>query len=98
MPKALLSYTFEGNPPVEIVWTDEDHAAAEAEGWFLDLEDGSIQQEDETSHVSAFDFVRHKATAGSERHIRAMILDAWAAIGAWEDRYREQTGQERDDE
>ncbi len=97
MAELLHRYDLEGvdgAPDVSITWTYEDQAAALREGWYLDHEDGAIQrdpdQEQRTS-LSLFNMVRFKATKGSDLHMRAMILDAWAAVGAWENRYREAT-------
>lgn len=86
----------QGAPDVEITWTHEDQAAALAEGWYLDESDGAIQADREadafTSDAEASDHIRTKATAGSELHIKAMILDAWASIAVWEIMLRDATG------
>lgn len=90
----------DGAPDVEITWTHEDQAAALAEGWYLDEEDGAIQHSTEAGydapagqHLSPACYAIRRASAGSELHIRAMILDTWSVLGAWEKRLREATGQ-----
>ena len=99
MAEPLHRYDLEGvdgAPDVSITWTYEDQAAALREGWYLDHEDGAIQRDPDNAprhRVDVFSLVRLKATQGSEMHIRAMILNAWAAVGAWENRYREATKQ-----
>lgn len=99
MAEPLHRYQLEGAqgaPDVEITWTYEDQAAAFREGWYLDAEDGAIQSDPDQRQRRAVDvhaLVRRKATMGSELHLRAMILDAWAAVGAWERQYREAAGQ-----
>ncbi|GJD58691.1 hypothetical protein [Methylobacterium dankookense] len=103
MAEPIRRYQLEGvdsAPDVEITWTHEDQAAALAEGWYLDELDGAIQADQEADafvfDVQAFNHIKEQATAGSELHLKAMILDAWAALGAWEMRFREATGQTRD--
>jgi hypothetical protein len=99
MANVLHRYGLEGvdgAPDVTITWTYEDQAAALREGWYLDHEDGAIQRDPDQAprrRVDVFSLVRLKATHGSELHLRAMILDAWAAVGVWETRYREATKQ-----
>lgn len=88
----------DGAPDVEITWTQEDQVKALAEGWYLDEEDGAFQVDPEgpTAGQSADACALRlwaDATLGSELHLRAAILNAWACVGDWERSYREATKQ-----
>lgn len=101
MVEPIHRYSLEGvpgEPDIEITWTQADQIAALDEGWYLDEEDGALQADPDAKFPRVgqllFDYVRGKASTGDELHLRAMIFDAWATVGAWERRYRETGSQE----
>lgn len=76
-----------------ITWTTDDHAAAEADGWYLDHQDGKLCL-DEDGHRprdehSFRDEITTRATEGDEMAIRAIIFDLESAKMAWSDRLLE---------
>ena len=92
----LPQYSFEGDPAVTIRWTTLDEDVALAEGWYLDHGDGAVMPDPDAAgdaparaYPTAWDYVCHRATEGSEMHIRAMIYHAWSSVGCWEKRFRE---------
>lgn len=83
---------------VYVNWTEHDHAAALADGWYVSLEGeaGILYDEDFepregyvrgfNSNEDALEFVRRKATASDNLCIKAMVFENLSAAHTWLDR------------
>jgi len=84
-PGIILSLCIDEHTLIQ--WRVRDQVKAQADGWYLDEEDGMITKDDDSSAFpdsnAAIDHVTALATAGDECARRAMIFHNHSNMMAW---------------